>query len=65
MERTPLIITKRKTLKGEDGHKTFSVRIRDETVKELDSIAEQTGRTRNELVNLFLEYSIKNCEIEE
>ena len=65
MDKTPLIIKKRKNLKGEDGHKTFSVRIKDETVVNLDSIATQTGRTRNELVNIFLDYAIAHCEIEE
>lgn len=64
MEKNPLII-KRKTPKGEDGHKTFSIRIKEETVAKLDAIAAQSGRTRNELINMFMEYAIENCEIEE
>lgn len=57
-----LIITKK--LKGEDGHKVFSIRIKDETVEQLDTIAKKTNRSRNDLINLFLDYAIANCEIE-
>lgn len=58
-----LIITKK--LKGEDGHKVFSVRITDETVAKLDDIAKQTNRSRNDLINIFLDYAIKYCEIDD
>ena len=56
-----LIITKK--LKGEDGHKTFSIRIKDETVARLDKIAKETNRTRNDLINILLEYAMDNSEI--
>lgn len=59
-----LIISK-KALKGEDGYKVFSVRIKDETVTALDKISAETNRSRNELINIFLDYAIKNCEIQE
>ena len=49
--------------KGEDGYKTFSIRVKDETVSELDRIANATGRSRNEIIGLMLEYAIQNCEI--
>ena len=56
-----------KTLKiyprGEDGYRTFSIRIKEDTVKKIDSISSRTGRTRNELIGLLLEYAIENCEI--
>lgn len=55
-----LIITK----KGEDGYKTFSIRIKDETVNALDDISAKTGRSRNELINTFLEYAITHSEIQ-
>jgi hypothetical protein len=29
----------------------------------MDEIAAQTGRSRNELVALFIEYGLDNCEI--
>ena len=56
-----LIITKK--LKGEDGHKTFSIRIKDETVARLDDIATKTNRSRNDLINMLLDYAMDYCEI--
>ena len=58
------LIIKHKRPKGEDGHKIFSIRIRVDTVENLDRIAAQSGRSRNELINLFLDFAIENCEIE-
>ncbi len=55
-----LVISK-KTLKGEDGYKTFSIRIKEETVAKLDALADSTNRSRNELVNILLEYAVDNC----
>ncbi len=49
--------------KGEDGYKTFSIRIKDDTVNALDEIASKTGRSRNELISMFLEFAIERCEI--
>lgn len=60
-----LQITKKSNLKGDDGYKVFSVRIKDETVKRLDEISAETNRSRNELINLMLEFGIMNCVIEE
>ncbi|MBR3870574.1 MAG: CopG family transcriptional regulator [Clostridia bacterium] len=57
-----LIINKRK-LKGDDGYKTFSVRIKDETVENLNKLAKETNRSRNELINILLEYAIANSKI--
>lgn len=50
-------------LKGEDGHKVFSIRVKEETVKKLDEIAVATNRSRNELINIMLEFGIENYEI--
>lgn len=57
------LIINKKSLKREDGYKTFSIRIKDETVNNLDSIASQTNRSRNELINILLDYAIANCEV--
>ena len=57
------LIIKKKALKGEDGYKTFSIRIRDETVARLDQLAEETRRSRNELINILLDYAIENSEV--
>lgn len=51
-------------MKGEDGFKTFSVRIKDETIQELDILSEKTNRSRNELIGILLDYAIANCEVE-
>ena len=57
-----LIITKRP--KGEDGHKVFSIRVKDETVERLDELAKKTNRSRNDLINLLLDYAMEYCEVE-
>lgn len=57
-----LMITKRP--KGEDGHKVFSIRVKDETVERLDVIAEKTNRSRNDLINMLLDFAMDYCEIE-
>ncbi len=57
------IVLRPKRPKGEDGYKTFSIRIKEDTVQALDEIVTKTGRSRNELIGTFLEYAIKRCEI--
>ena len=47
-----------KKLKGEDGHKVFSIRIKDQTVERLDELAKNTNRTRNDLINMLLEFAL-------
>lgn len=63
MRETCIAISKKP--KGEDGYKTFSIRIKEETVAELDEIAQVTNRSRNEIINQLLDYSVKHCEIVE
>ena len=58
------LIIKPKKMRGNDGHKTFSIRIKEELVESIDSISSQTGHSRNELIGIFLEYAINNCKIE-
>ena len=41
----------------------LSVRLPSELIKHLDDVAEQTGRTRNEIVQKCLEFSVENLEI--
>ena len=54
-----------KHLKGEDGYKTFSIRIKDELVGEIEIISEKTGRSRNELIGILLAYALSNYEIDD
>ena len=60
MNNEPLKIKKR----GEDGNRIITVRIKTETLAELDRIAAETNYSRNELINLILRHGLKNIEIE-
>lgn len=60
MASEPLKIKKR----GEDGTRIITVRIREETLNELDKIAGESNYSRNELINLILAHGVKNIEIE-
>jgi len=57
------LIINKKSLKGEDGYKTFSIRIKEETVMNLDELVRKTNRSRNELINILLDFAIRNCEV--
>lgn len=59
-ESKKLVIRK----KGEDGTKTFSVRLREDTIHRIDELAMKTDRSRNELIGILLEYGLDNCEAE-
>ena len=62
--REKLKITKKNSLKGDDGYKVFSIRIKDSTVIALEKLSESTNRSRNELINILLEYALNNTEVE-
>ena len=65
MNKQPEKLVIRPKLKGEDGHKTFSIRLRDETVERLDYIAGRTNGSRNDQINMLLDFAMDHCEIEE
>lgn len=56
----PLKIKKR----GEDGYKLISVRIKEDTLSEIDKIASETNYSRNELINEILRHGVRNIIIE-
>lgn len=60
MAKEPLRIKRR----GEDGHRVISIRIREDTLQELERLAAEANRSRNELINIILNDAIKNIEIE-
>ena len=62
MAKEKLIIHPKRP-KGEDGYKTFSIRIKEETVEKLNKICRESGYSRNELIATFIDYAIENCEI--
>ena len=51
-------------MRGEDGNCVITVRIRRETLSELDRLASEVNYSRNELINILLEHGVKNVEIE-
>ncbi len=59
------LVIRAKAPKGEDGYKTFSIRVKEQLVLQIDDLAQQTGRSRNELIGLFLDYALNNCTIEQ
>lgn len=59
------LIIKPKRSKGDDGYKTFSIRIREETVEKLDDVVSKTGRSRNELIAICIDFAIDRIEIDE
>ena len=59
MANEPLIIRRR----GEDGTKVISVRLREETLNELDRIAKECNYSRNEIINIILDHGVKNATI--
>ena len=58
------LVIKPKSPKGEDGHKVFSIRIKEGLVEEVEKISAKTGYSRNELISMFIEFGLENCEIE-
>ena len=51
------------TRKLDDNYKVFSIRLKKEIVDELDKISNKTNRSRNELINILLEFGIENIEL--
>ena len=56
-------IYKKGSARGEDGYKTFSIRIKEETVNALDSLVEKSNRSRNDLINIILEQAVSDIEV--
>ncbi len=60
MQDKKLFISAKK-FRGESS--VVSVRLPDEMIEKLDAIAEKTGRTRNEIIQKCLSFSIENIQI--
>ena len=61
MKSEPLKIKRR----GEDGNKVITIRIKEDTLAELDRLAQESNYSRNELINIILKHGIENIEIEQ
>ena len=57
----PFVLEKKK--KKKVSKKSFPMYMNEERVNELDKICNKTGYTRNELINLMVDYALKNLEI--
>lgn len=60
MKNEPLVIKKR----GEDGSKVITVRIKEDTLAQLDRLAAESNYSRNELINIILAHGVENIEIQ-
>ena len=56
------LIIPQKKYKGDSS--VVSVRLPADLIKSLDSISAKTGRTRNEIIQMCLEFSVENIETE-
>ena len=60
MSEKKLVISSKK-FRGDSS--VVSVRLPNDMIEKLDAIAEQTGRTRNEIIQKCLAFSIENIEV--
>ena len=58
------LVLKQKRTRGEDGYKTFSIRIREDIKERIETVANESGYTKNELIGVLLEYALDNCTVE-
>ena len=63
--RKEIKITKKSIKRGDDGYKIVSVRMKDETIEELDNLSGKTNRSRNEIINILLESALKIVTVDE
>lgn len=60
----PIIIeTKTARKKGEDGYKVISIRIRNEVLEDLDELAAQSMRSRNDIINRLLVEGLRRAVV--
>ena len=59
-KQEPLKIKK----KSDDGYRVISIRIREDLLHSQDQIADETNRSRNEIISRILEHGLDNLEIE-
>lgn len=61
MDKQPKLKISSKKYKGESA--VVSARMPIELIKNIDKVAEETGRTRNEIIMMCLEFSLDNIVI--
>lgn len=50
--------------KGDDGYKVISIQIKEGVLKKIDDLSQQSNRSRNEIINIILESSVDDVEID-
>ncbi|MCB2313772.1 CopG family transcriptional regulator [Clostridium tagluense] len=55
----------KKKIDDKKGKKVFNVYMESDKLKELDKACKKSGYSRNELVNVMVEYCINNLKLEE
>ena len=55
-----LIITKKKSKS-----KTFTIHIKEDLAIKIQDISVRTGHSKNELIEIFLDYALEHCIVEE
>lgn len=60
MADKPLVIKQR----GDDGTRIISIRIKETVLHQVDEVAAETNRSRNEILNSLIEFALTNVEIE-
>lgn len=60
MEEKKLIITPKKYI---EESQVISVRMPKDMLADVDTVAQETGRTRNEIILTCIEFALRNMEI--
>lgn len=51
-------------VRGDDGFRNITVRISNRTLQGIEDIVKQTGRSRNEIISLMLDFALSRIKIE-
>lgn len=51
-------------VRGEDGYRNITVRIKERTLQGIEDIVKATGRSRNEVICSMLDYALPRIKIE-
>lgn len=49
--------------RGNDDHKLVTIRITNRTLEKLDKLAADANRSRNEIINVILDYGVDNITL--
>lgn len=51
-------------IRGDDGYRNITVRLRERTLQGIEEIVKNTGHSRNEVIGLMLDYALPRIKIE-